>query len=239
MNLKTTIFHTIATILFLATTKAGFSRSSVISSPQTKLKVTVPEVALLSGAKLLFKNSKSTLSNADKNAIYRNAGFIIAEDKNSFILDKESADEPFDAEVFIADLNGDLIEEVFIIYGNSFTSGQAGSDVLLFIKTAETGKYLKNFGFPGGVPIIIPAYVNGFPDMFISGPGFTVPIYRWNGKKYSYLNNISDKEIGMIKDISVADLAEVYLKKGPAAGKALLNSLGIVDISYKKKASKK
>ena len=106
---------------------------------------------LSQGAQLLFSNAASKLSAAEKNEIYKQTGFLLSRDKKLFIMDKESADFPFGAMVYTTDLNKDGREEVFVQYGNSYTSGHTGSSLLLYIKNSA-GKYQSHLGFPGVEP---------------------------------------------------------------------------------------
>ncbi|MCU7552888.1 hypothetical protein OCK74_27460 [Chitinophagaceae bacterium LB-8] len=86
------------------------------------------------GAKLLFTNVKSSLSIADKNLIYKNLGVKLSKDKTQFVsMEDEGSEFPFTAQVFPSDLNKDGKEDIFVVYGNSYTSGQTGSSVVLYI----------------------------------------------------------------------------------------------------------
>lgn len=134
----------------------------------------IAQPALTEGTQLLFANTASKLSPAEKNAIYKQTGFLLSADKKGFIQDAQSADFPFNALVYTTDLNKDGKEEVFVQYGNSYTSGQAGSSIVLFIQEGG-GNYKPHLGFPGMAAAALPTSSQGYPDLVIGGPGFKFP----------------------------------------------------------------
>src|SRR5689334_15016713 len=90
---------------------------------------------LSEGASLLFRNKKSTLTVAEKNQIFQQLKFQLSKDKKQFVdPSDETKENAFDAVVFSTDLNKDQQEEVFISYGNTFTSGNTGCSIVVFIK---------------------------------------------------------------------------------------------------------
>ena len=134
-------------------------------------------------ASLLFQNVKSKLTNEEKNFIAKKLGFISSGNKDQpFALDKDSKDYPFGATLMPTDMNKDGKEEIFISYGNSFTSGSTGSSVALFIKNSS-GAYEMNLGFPGITPDILTTTSKGYPDILVGGPGFEYPGIKmeWQG----------------------------------------------------------
>lgn len=167
---------------------------------------------LLDGAKLLFKNIKTKTTNDEKAMIFKKSGFILSKDKKQFVLgdDPVAAEFPFDVTVLPTDLNKDGIEEIFMVYGNTYTSGNTGSNVLLFIKD-QSGAYQTNFGFSGMTPDIMPTQNKGYPDLLIGGPGFEFPVWRWNGKEYVYNRKISDKVFEKTKTVSVENASKLYV----------------------------
>lgn len=166
-------------------------------------------VSLTPGAALMFKNVKSQLTPAEKNNVVKQLGFLLSKDKMQFIADAEAADYPFDAFVYPTDLNKDGKEEVFIAYGNSYTSGATGQSIVLFIKDAS-GKYQTQLGFPGTVPDALPAAANKYPDLVIGGPGFEFPVWRWNGKEYASFRTIEEKELLKAKTTNIEEASRAY-----------------------------
>ena len=161
-------------------------------------------------ASSLFTSARSKLSTAEKNLIANKLGFILSGNKDlPFALDKDSKDYPFAAIVMPTDLNKDGKEEIFITYGNSFTSGNAGSSVVLFIKNSS-GTYEMNLGFPGMTPDILTTMNKGYPDILVGGPGFEFPVLRWNGTLYDNFKAIKDSEYEKLKKTSVDVLSKQY-----------------------------
>jgi hypothetical protein len=161
------------------------------------------------GAQLLFKNSATKLTAAEKSTLYKQLGFLLSADNKQFIADKDGADFPFEAQVFPTDLNKDGAEEIFIVYGNSYTSGNTGSSVVLFIKNTS-GAYQMNLGFPGMAPEALATASKGYPDLVIGGPGFEFPVWRWNGKAYALYKKMGDAEYGKAKKTDVETLSKAY-----------------------------
>lgn len=170
------------------------------------------QATLSDGARLLFINTKNRLTIAEKNSMYEATGFSLSKDKKQFAIadDAASLEYPFDVTVYPTDLNKDGKEEIFLVFGNSYTSGTTGSNVLLFIKD-KSGKYQSNFGFSGTLPDIIPGPNTGYPDLLIGGPGFEFPIWKWNGKEYKFSRKISEKNLAKLKVVSVADASKLYV----------------------------
>jgi hypothetical protein len=161
-------------------------------------------------ATVLFKNVKTKLTIAEQNEIAKKLGFILSADKDQpFASDKDSKDYPFAALVMPTDINKDGKEEIFISFGNSYTSGNAESSVSLFIKNAA-GIYTLNLGFPGTTPDALATSNQGYLDLLIGGPGMEYPVYRWNGKEYAYLRDVKDADYGKLKSTNVAELSKAY-----------------------------
>lgn len=106
---------------------------------------------------LLFHPDSTTIPEADQRAIFARA-----------------------AE---ADLNGDGVVEVFVLGGNTCTSGMDGSTITLWIKDAA-GNYAMNLGFPGGGWTVMETSNMGYPDLAIGGAGFCEAVWRWDGTSY-------------------------------------------------------
>ncbi len=170
---------------------------------------TLAQNNLTAGAQLLFKNVNCRLSSAQKNEIFNQTGFLLSANKQQFIQDKEGADFPFDALVLPTDLNKDGKEEIFIVFGNLYTSGNTGSSVLLFIQNSN-GQYQPNLGFPGTMPDVLATSHNGYPDLLIGGPGFEYPIWRWNGKAYQLHKSINDHSLNAIKKTNLESISKAY-----------------------------
>ncbi|MGV3528651.1 MAG: hypothetical protein ACO1OO_07145 [Flavisolibacter sp.] len=161
------------------------------------------------GTGLLFQNIKTKLSPAEKSDIYNQLGFLLAEDGKRFIADEDAAEFPFDAMVYPTDMNGDGKEEVFVVFGNGFTSGATGSTVILFIKD-KNGKYQSNLGFPGTLPDAFAAPAGRYPDLLIGGPGFEYPVWSFKNGEYVYSRKVKDAAMKTMKLTSVETLSKKY-----------------------------
>lgn len=163
-------------------------------------------------ATLLFKNVRSKLTVDEKNKIAAMLGFVLSGNTNEpFAQDKDSKEYPFNASVYTVDLNKDGKEEVFIVFGNSYTSGQTGSSLVLYIKNAA-GSFLPHLGFPCISPDVLVTNNLGFPDLLIGGPSFEYPVYRWNGKTYDLFKKIKDAAYSQLKKTTLEDLSKAYQK---------------------------
>lgn len=163
-------------------------------------------------ASLLFKDVKTKLTVAEKKQLATDIGFVASGNKeHPFAQDKDSKEYPFTAMVLPTDLNKDGIEEIFVSFGNSYTSGNTGSSIVLFIKNA-TGKYETNLGFPGTVPDAFTTLSKGYPDLLIGGPGFEFPVWRWNGKAYDFLKKVNEKIYNTTKLTNIEEVSKAYQK---------------------------
>lgn len=183
-----------------------FLLGSLIAQAQTANNLTTTALEL-------FKGIKTKLNTAEKNFITQKTGFILSGNKEQpFALNKDSREYPFTATVLPLDLNKDGKEEIFILFGNGFTSGNTGSSVVLFIKNA-TGVYEMNFGFPGVMPDILTSSSKGFPDILVGGPGMEYPVFRWNGKLYDNYRTVKDSDYEKLKKTNAIDLSKQYQQK--------------------------
>lgn len=161
-------------------------------------------------AAILFKNVKTKLPVADKNAIAAKTGFVLSGDMVlPFASDKDSKEYPFGAVVLPTDMNEDGQEEIFISFGNTTTSGMAGSSIALFIKDPK-GAFADQLGFPGLVPDALEPIGEGYPDLLIGGPGFEYPVWSWDGKAYVFSRTVKDADYGQLKKRSVEEISKAY-----------------------------
>jgi hypothetical protein len=169
-----------------------------------------PDPPLSRVAALLFKDVRTKLSVAEKNAIAADTGFVLTGDAaQPFALDEQSREHPFSAEVLPTDMNADGREEIFIVFGNTYTSGMTGSSVDLYIRNAE-GRYTNQFGFPGLVPDALEEKRFGYPDLVIGGPGLEYPVWRWDGRTYLFGRMITDADYGGLRKEGIDELSQAY-----------------------------
>ncbi len=161
-------------------------------------------------ATLLFSNVKSKLTIAEKNKIASLTGYVLSGNKDQpFAQDKDSKEFPFNTFVYPTDLNKDGSEEIFLVFGNGYTSGNTGSSIVVYIKNAA-GNFTAHLGFPGTTPDILTTVNMGYPDLMIGGPGFEFPIQRWNGKTYEYYRTVKEKDLEKLKRSSLEDISKIY-----------------------------
>ena len=176
---------------------------------QTPKVSTTTKNTLSKGASILFKNVRTQLFDGEKNEIFWNLRFVLSNDgEPPFALNAQSLEYPFPARALPTDMNKDGKEELFILYGNAFTSGNTGSSVFLLIKNLH-GRFQNNLGFPG-IPQILPETNKGYHDLLIGGPGFEFPVWRWNGKEYTIYKTIKDFELEKVRTMEVDELSSTY-----------------------------
>lgn len=172
---------------------------------------TTGEVALTKGTALLFANVKSSLSNTEKNLIFKSFNVKLSKNGQQFVFEEGEA-YPFDAAVFPVDLNKDGKEEIFIVFGNTYTSGMTGSSVIAYFP-GKKGGFDAQLGFPGTTPDVLSTSNLSYPDLLIGGPGFVFPVQRWNGQSYEFYRKVSDKEMMKMKMTNLEDISKVYTSK--------------------------
>ncbi|CCH02004.1 hypothetical protein FAES_4003 [Fibrella aestuarina BUZ 2] len=164
--------------------------------------------ALSEGARRLFSTTRTKASVAEKNEIYNNLQFKLANDKQQFTIE-EGENYPFTALVLPTDMNGDGVDELFVAFGNTFTSGNTGSEIVLFIKNSA-GHYEKNLNFSGLVPEALSTGNGGYADLLIGGPDFEHPIWRWDGAKYTFFRKVNESVMATLKRTSIRALSQAY-----------------------------
>jgi len=93
------------------------------------------------------------------------------------------------------DLNGDGTFEVFVLWGNTCTSGGAGRSLSLLIRDAD-GSYRTQLGFPAAGWREIENDEQEWPDLIIDGPGFCHPIWAWREDRYEFRCNVPEGQSG-------------------------------------------
>ena len=128
-------------------------------------------------------------------------GGLSAEDRSTIVatLDLRPSDDGLDLldptcgrvvnhAVSFPDLDGDGRNEVLVDFGNTCTSGMAGTSVILFVAD-DQGRYRPNLGFPGMIAEIRPREGARYPDLVIGGPGFCRGVWAWTGAEYEHARN--------------------------------------------------
>jgi len=180
---------------------AIFMMLSFIPFAQTNI------ATLSEGGALLFKNTKSKLTNDQKNWLFKQLNFTVSKDKKKFMSDEyEVTLEPY-----VTDLNKDGNEEVFIVMKSGALFGNTGEDFILYIKKMN-GNFERDPELGGGIAMILNSKNSGYPDIAIGGPGFDFPICRWNGKQYKYLKKLKDADLqsGKITYMDLSECSKLY-----------------------------
>jgi len=165
-------------------------------------------------AENIFRNLKSKLSVAQKNQIADSLYFVLVADTLApFALagDSSALAYPFSAQAYPIDLNKDGIEELFVSYGNLYTSGNTGVEICVFIKN-DQGIYQRNLGVSGMLPNVLKTVGNGYPDLLIGVPGMVYPIYKWNGNKYELGGQLLDRDYQQTPMYEIDSLSSSYQK---------------------------
>ena len=166
---------------------------------------------LTEGAAQLFDEVPSTLTAEDQNALFELANFQLAANGTQYHFkgDDHGAQFPFDVQVLPFDFNKDSVEEVVLVYGNTYTSGGTGASSLLFVKDSN-GAYQSHFGVPGFL-YLMPSTVQGYPEIMVQGMGFEFAIWAWDGKAYAFNRRIAQSESDKLVLVSVADASKAYV----------------------------
>lgn len=134
---------------------------------------------------LLFSGTASKLSVEERTTIAGSLGLVVSPDGTQ-LLDV-TCGQPVSTSVRVRDLNADGRAEVVVDWGNTCTSGMAGTSVAVFVKDVN-GRYNANLGVPGLIAEVRPAE-SGFADLLVGGPGFCFGLWRWNGVAYAHVRN--------------------------------------------------
>lgn len=134
------------------------------------------------GYRLLFPADSVTIAEADQQAIFDQLGYLVGADGAS--LEVMDCGTIF-TQVAEDDLNGDGVPEVFVLGGNTCTSGGDGSNLTLFVRNADGG-WGMHLGFQAGGWTKLETGNLGYPDLSIGGMGFCEAVYRWDGSTYQH-----------------------------------------------------
>lgn len=151
-------------------------------------------------ARLLFSSFQTNISTNDQEKIAALCNLKLSANKKTFILE-DAPDAPYRVAAFLVDLNQDKIAEVFVLQESSYF-GSDGVTFSLFTKDSRK-EYHTNFS-NNGYPIILSTKANNFADLLLGGGGFTQPIWRFNGKTYTFQKNVKDGSVKNSLDLETA-----------------------------------
>jgi hypothetical protein len=161
--------------------------------------------SLSTSAALLFKGITSKTTLQEKNEVALKSKLILSKDKKQFSADG-TTDIPYEVHVYPMDLNNDGKEEIGILEYSSYFGG-TGAKFTLLIKDAS-GKYQVAVQ-QIGMPAILSSKPNTYPDLMLGGPGFEQPVYRYNGKTYTYHRKVSDQ----VKTSDIETISKAYTSR--------------------------
>ncbi|HEY8095408.1 MAG TPA: hypothetical protein VIE65_04860 [Methylobacter sp.] len=140
------------------------------------------------GYKQFFHSVANTLAQQDQQTIY-SALELEQASKGKFTVSNSCEVAGKNFKIQLHDINGDGIAEVFVMGGNTCTSGVTGSSLWLFVKSKQQG-YHMNLGFPSADYKLLPTKHMGFPDIQIGAAGICEAVWRWNGQVYDHYKDV-------------------------------------------------
>jgi len=86
---------------------------------------------------------------------------------------------------------------LFAIGGGPTTASCYGDGSLLYLYVRDGARFREVYSDRGGVLVLLPTRTNGVRDLADGGPGFSFPLWQWNGTTYAYADrSVSDGELG-------------------------------------------
>lgn len=126
---------------------------------------------------------KNKTSQSEMEIIYESSGIEKKNDKFHLLDNTDIEVEP---DIKHVDLNGDGIDEVFVMLNNySGAYGNAEGNLILLIKD-KNKKFNKNIDYPVSAYSILKNKFKGYPDIDLTIPGYCSSVWRWDGKKYNF-----------------------------------------------------
>ncbi len=144
---------------------------------------------------LLFSNAKFKLTRSEQEQICNfmaSYGIKFSSTKNGFVDDSGDGDIVTLSTQSINLSNGGQ-RGIFIVGGNTYTSGVTGSSIWAFILN-KNGLVQSEFGFPAVEFKLLNSVHLNFHDIQFFGSGFCAPIWIWNGHNYIFQKSMTMKE---------------------------------------------
>lgn len=163
--------------------------------------VVVKDEALSADAADFFKDTKSKLSNAQKNKITQLSGYVANSNKKN----KKVSPLP-------VDLNSDGVEEVFI-WTKTTLLGIPSNEYLYFVPDKKLG-YASAIGtLPQTLKIVINDKKEGYPFIITGKMGADRLVWQWKNNAYESYMNVLAKDSYLLKLKSIEDASLEYMGK--------------------------
>lgn len=86
---------------------------------------------------------------------------------------------------------------LFAMSGGPTTASCYGDGFLLHLYVRDGARLRDVYSDRGGMLIVLPTRTDGVRDIADGGPGFSFPVWQWNGREYAYAErSISDADLG-------------------------------------------
>ncbi|NJN40757.1 MAG: hypothetical protein HC807_08045 [Gammaproteobacteria bacterium] len=109
--------------------------------------------------------------------------------------------DPVRPEFLPAELGGSVGTAILFAIGGGPTIATCygdGPDLHLFMR--ETGGWREIYAARGEILAILPTTTAGVRDLAGGGPGFSFPVWSWDGSRYVFAGrDISDAELGALE----------------------------------------
>ena len=134
---------------------------------------------------LLAASPVAAQSRAEQAAIFKAAGFVQRGKswKSGKCDGAETASYSPGSIKAYKDVNGDGRPEAVVMEGGAICFGRNGMRFWLVSKHAN-GSWKRTFDQLGRPEFLATKGIGNWPDILIIGPGFCLPIWRWNGREY-------------------------------------------------------
>jgi hypothetical protein len=132
-----------------------------------------------------FTGPAFTVTEADKTAAFRAAGFKKVGSQWKSACDDPGTTSYTPGQTEVQDLNGDGRPEIWITEGGTYCYGNTGQHFWLMAKDAS-GKWVTMLDSTG-IQVVQKGKRYGWPDIQVGGPGMgPFPTYRFDGGKYVF-----------------------------------------------------
>ncbi|WP_135211118.1 hypothetical protein [Vitreimonas flagellata] len=137
--------------------------------------------------------ANGAISDADKAAIFALLG--MSPNPRGEVMNE--CGENSTPQFLSADLGGGAGTGIlFAMGGGPTTASCYGDGSLLHLFVRDGARFREVYSDRGGVLVIMATSTNGVHDLADGGPGFSFPLWQWNGTNYAYANrSVSDGEL--------------------------------------------